>query len=156
MIFADLDLAPEEADRDFAHDALPDLPRPNTVGLWVGLHGESILEAGMHHLEGQFDFDRLRDSLKAEADVETMKPFSDFPFLRQAFTAGQRWAVSKHRADRLLSLGWIDTDQHAKFLAEGAIGSHLENLQRHRGLQGVQQAGRQHDHRGDGPAAALE
>ena len=67
MIFADLDLAPEEATHDFAHDALPDLPRPNTVGLWVGLHGESILEAGMHHLEAQFDFDGLRDDLKAEA-----------------------------------------------------------------------------------------
>ena len=60
VIFADLDLAPEEATRDFAHRALPDLRRPNTVGLWVGLHGESILEAGMHHLEAQFDFDALR------------------------------------------------------------------------------------------------
>ncbi|GAC1474875.1 MAG: hypothetical protein NVSMB9_26090 [Isosphaeraceae bacterium] len=50
VIFADLDLAPEEATIDFAHQPLPDLPRPNTVGLWVGLHGESILEAGMHHL----------------------------------------------------------------------------------------------------------
>jgi hypothetical protein len=136
VIFADLDLAPEEAGHDFAHDVLPDLPKPNTVGLWVGLHGESILDAGMHHLEGQFDFDRLRDDLKAEADVETMKPFSDFPFLRQAFTAGQRWAVSKGRADRLLSLGWIDAEQHAKFLAEGAIGSHLENLQRTEGYKG--------------------
>jgi hypothetical protein len=139
VIFADLDLAPEEASHDFAHHALDDLPRPNTVGLWVGLHGESILEAGMHHLEAQFDFDRLRDDLKAEADIETMKPFSNFPFLRQAFTAGQRWAVSKHRVDRLFSLGWIDAAQHAKFLAEGTIGSHLENLQRTEGYKGFNQ-----------------
>jgi hypothetical protein len=139
VIFADLDLAPEEATYDFAHEALDDLPRPNTVGLWVGLHGESILEAGMHHLEAQFDFDRLRDDLKAEAAIETMKPFSNFPFLRQAFTAGQRWAVSKHRADRLLALGWIDADQHARFLAEGTIGSHLENLQRTEGYKGFNQ-----------------
>lgn len=139
VIFADLDLAPEEASHDFAHNALDDLPRPNTVGLWVGLHGESILGAGMHHLEAQFDFDRLRDDLKSEADVETMKPFSDFPFLRQAFTAGQRWAVSQPRADRLLRLGWIDADQHAKFLAEGTIGSHLENLQRTEGYKGFNQ-----------------
>ena len=48
---------PRRPTHDFAHEALPDLPRPNTVGLWVGLHGESILEAGMHHLEAQFDFD---------------------------------------------------------------------------------------------------
>ncbi len=87
--------------------SLPDLPRPGTVGLWVALHGESILEAGMHHLEAQFDFDALRDGLKAEAGIETMPPFSNFPFLRQAFTAGERWPVAKHRADRALAQGWI-------------------------------------------------
>jgi hypothetical protein len=139
VIFADLDLAPEEASHDFARSPLPDLPRPNTVGLWVGLHGESILEAGMHHLEAQFDFDALRDGLKAEAGIEVMKPFSDFPFLRQAFTAGERWPVSKRRADRCLELGWIGADQHAKFLREGAIGSHLEDLQRSEGYKGFNQ-----------------
>jgi hypothetical protein len=139
VIFADLDLAPEEADHDFAHDALAELPRPNTVGLWVGLHGESILEAGMHHLEAKFDFNALREGLKSEANIETMKPFSDFPFLRQAFTAGERWAVDRRRADRLLERGWIDAAQHARFLAEGAIGSHLENLQRWEGYKGFNQ-----------------
>jgi hypothetical protein len=139
VIFADLDLAPEEAAHDFAHHPLPDLARPNTVGLWVGLHGESILGAGMHHLEAQFDFDRLRLGLEAEAGIETMKPFSDFPFLRQAFTSGERWPVAKGRADRLLALGWIDADQHARFLAEGTIGSHLENLQRAEGYKGFNQ-----------------
>lgn len=139
VIFADLDLAPEEVSEDFAHSSLPDLPRPNTVGLWVGLHGESMLEAGMHHLEAQFDFDALRADLHSEAGIETMKPFSDFPFLRQAFTQGERWAVSHRRADRLLRLGWIDADQHSRFLAEGAIGSHLENLQRREGFKGFNQ-----------------
>lgn len=139
VIFADLDLAPDEATHDFARQALPDLPRPNTVGLWVALHGESMLEAGLHHLEAQFDFDQLRDDLQKEANIVTMKPFSDFPFLRQAFTEGERWPVSKHRADRCLALGWIDADQHARFLAEGAIGSHLENLQRHEGYKGFNQ-----------------
>ncbi len=139
VIFADLDLAPEEATLDFAHNALPDLPRPNTVGLWIGLHGESILEAGMHHLEAQFDFEGLRDGLKTEAQIETMKPFSDFPFLRQAFTAGERWPVDRRRADRCLERGWIDAEQHERFLREGAIGSHLENLQRREGYKGFNQ-----------------
>ncbi|MFO0953572.1 MAG: hypothetical protein U0835_20950 [Isosphaeraceae bacterium] len=139
VIFADLDLASDEANADFAHVSLPDLPRPNTVGLWVGLHGESILEAGMHHLEAQFDFDGLCRGLREEAGVEVMKPFSDFPFLRQAFTAGERWSVDPRRADRLLQLGWIDAEQHAKFLREGAIGSHLENLQRREGYKGFNQ-----------------
>jgi hypothetical protein len=139
VIFADLDLAPDEATHDFAHDPLPDLPRPGTVGLWVALHGESLLDAGMHHLEAQFEFDALRDGLRAEADIETMAPFSDFPFLRQAFTVGERWRVSRQRADRALRNGWIDADQHARFLREGAIGSHLENLQRREGYKGFNQ-----------------
>ena len=68
-----------------------------------------------------------------------MTPFSDFPFLRQAFTAGERWPVARHRADRCLALGWIDAEQHAKFLREGAIGSHLENLERREGYKGFNQ-----------------
>jgi hypothetical protein len=139
VIFADLDLAPEEATADFAHQSLPDLPRPGTVGLWVALHGESILEAGMHHLEAQFDFDALRDGLKQDAGIETMPPFSNFPFLRQAFTAGERWPVTKHRADRALGQGWITAEQHERFLREGAIGSHLENLERREGYKGFNQ-----------------
>ncbi len=139
VIFADLDLAPDEATQDFAHQPLDDLPRPGTVGLWVALHGESMLEAGMHHLEAQFDFEALREGLKNEAGIETMPPFSDFPFLRQAFTAGERWPVARHRADGALALGWIDPAQHARFLKEGAIGSHLENLERREGYKGFNQ-----------------
>jgi hypothetical protein len=139
VIFADLDLAPEEATEDFSHQVLPELPRPGTVGLWVALHGESILEAGMHHLEAQFDFEALREGIKAEAGIETMPPFSNFPFLRQAFTAGERWSVTADRADRALSLGWIDSEQHQRFLREGTIGSHLENLERREGYKGFNQ-----------------
>jgi hypothetical protein len=139
VIFADLDLAPEEATEDFAHQALPELSRPGTVGLWVALHGESMLEAGMHHVEAQFEFDLLRDGLKSEAGIETMPPFSDFPFLRQAFTAGERWPVARRRADRALERGWITAIEHEKFLRDGAIGSHLENLQRREGYKGFNQ-----------------
>ncbi len=139
VIFADLDLAPDEAQCDFTHIALPPLPRPGTVGLWVALHGESILEAGMHHLEAQFDFDLLRDGLKAEAGIETMPPFSNFPFLRQAFTAGERWRIDRGRLDRALEAGWITPAEHARFEAEGTIGSHLENLERREGYKGFNQ-----------------
>jgi hypothetical protein len=139
VIFADLDLAPEESSQDFAHQALPELARPGTVGLWVALHGESILGAGMHHLEAQFDFDELRDGLKNEAGIDVMPPFSDFPFLRQAFTAGERWQVDRSRADHALNAGWIDQAQHARFLKEGTIGSHLENLERREGFKGFNQ-----------------
>jgi hypothetical protein len=139
VVFADLDLAPDEVDADFSHKVLPELPRPSTVGLWVGLHGESILQAGMHHLEAQFLFDSLCHDLEQEAGIVTMPPFSDFPFLRQAFTQGERWPVAPARADALLQSGWITAQEHARFLAEGAIGSHLENLQRREGFKGFNQ-----------------
>jgi len=139
VIFADLDLQPDELQTDFAHNSLEPLPRPNTVGLWVALHGESFLEAGMHHLEAQFDFDLTRDGLARESQIETMKPFSDFPFLRQAFTRGEIWQVRPERIEAAQAAGWITPEEAAKFRAEGALGSHLEILQRKEGFKGFNQ-----------------
>ena len=138
VVFADVDLMPEETQIDFSIHKLPPAPRLGTVGLWVGLHGESFLEAGMHHLEARFDFGLLRDQLK-ECGVNTMKPFSDFEFLRQAFTEGERWVVRRERAERLLSSKLITQQQSDQFMKEGALGSHLENLQRHGGFKGFNQ-----------------
>ena len=106
VVFADVDLMPDETQIDFASHRLPAAPKLGTVGLWCGLHGESFLSAGMHHLEARFDYHLLRDQLKAEG-VNTMNPFSNFEFLRQAFTEGERWQVSRTRAEKLLA-GQID------------------------------------------------
>jgi hypothetical protein len=138
VVFADVDLLPEETQVDFSKIRLAPAPRLGTVGLWVGLHGESFLDAGMHHLEARFDFDLLRGQLEKQG-VTTMQPFSDFEFLRQAFTEGERWPVSHERAKKLLHEGLVTSDQFAKFLKEGALGSHLENLQRHGGFKGFNQ-----------------
>ena len=138
VVFADVDLMPEETELDFSAQKLPPAPRLGTVGLWVGLHGESLLEAGMHHLEARFEFDFLRAQFK-ESGVNTMNPFSDFPFLRQAFTEGERWPVRRERAERLLADGLITRKQAEQFIREGAVGSHLENLQRHGGFKGFNQ-----------------
>jgi hypothetical protein len=138
VVFADVDLMPEETELDFSTHKLPPAPRLGTVGLWVGLHGESLLEAGMHHLEARFDFDFLRAQFM-ESGVNTMSPFSDFPFLRQAFTEGERWPVRRERAERLLADGLIMREQAEQFIREGALGSHLENLQRHGGFKGFNQ-----------------
>ncbi len=138
VVFADVDLLPEETQVDFSAQKLLPAPRLGTVGLWVELHGESFLEAGMHHLEARFDFDHLRDQLK-EADINSMAPFSDFPFLRQAFTEGERWPVRPERAQRLLDAGLITREQFDQFTQAGALGSHLEYLQRHGGFKGFNQ-----------------
>jgi hypothetical protein len=131
-------LLPEETQVDFSACKLPPASQLGSVGLWVGLHGESFLEAGMHHLEARFDFDLLREQL-LRCGVSTMKPFSDFAFLKQAFTQGERWPVRRERAERLVAQGLITAAQGEQFIREGALGSHLENLQRHGGFKGFNQ-----------------
>jgi hypothetical protein len=68
-----------------------------------------------------------------------MKPFSDFEFLRQAFTEGERWRVKPERVAALRARGMITSEQADAFLRDGAIGSHLENLQRKGGFKGFNQ-----------------
>jgi hypothetical protein len=140
VIFADVDLSPDEVTQDFAHEALPDRDELGTVGLWCELHGEAFLEAGMHHLECQFDFDASREQL-AKLGVETLSPFTNFEFLRQAFTRGEVWKVEPARVERLRAAGRITDDQAEKFLRDGAIGSHLEILERNDGYKGFNQTG---------------
>ena len=138
VVFADLDLMPEETAIDFSRQALPPAQRLGTVGLWVELHGESFLDAGMHHLEARFDFALVRDQLRT-LQIAGMPPFSDFEFLKQAFTEGERWPVRPKHVARLLASGLITREQSDRFLAEGALGSHLETLQRRGGFKGFNQ-----------------
>ncbi|QDT90304.1 hypothetical protein [Gimesia algae] len=141
VIFADVDLSPEEVSQDFAHERLPELKQLGTVGLWCRLHGEAFLQAGMHHLECQFDFDAAREQLADENAVKTMKPFTDLPHLKQAFTAGEIWPVKEARIQSLLDEGMINEEAADRFRLQGAIGSHLEILQREEGFKGFNQTG---------------
>ena len=135
VIFADVDLSPDEVEVDFSSERLDPRSTLGTVGLWCALHGESILQAGMHHLEAQFDFEHLRQSLQAYG-VDTMDPFSDFSYLRQAFTRGEQWEIDPGRLETLSESGAISREAYEKFETDGAIGSHLENLQRREGFKG--------------------
>jgi hypothetical protein len=137
-VFADVDLAPDEVEGDFAHRVLPSRRELGTVGLWCALHGESMLEAGLHHLAARLDFDRAASGLDAWG-IQMMRPFSDFPYLRQAFTRGERWAVARSRLDRLVASGHLDRGQVERFAEDGAVGSHLENIQRGEGFKGFNQ-----------------
>lgn len=140
VIFADVDLSPEEIAGDFAHSELPPQDNPGTVGLWCALHGEAFLQAGMHHLECQFDFNASREQLAAEG-VETMSPFTDFDHLRQAFTVGERWQVPEARLTKAIADGFISEEDAARFRADGVIGSHLEILERNDGYKGFNKTG---------------
>lgn len=140
VIFADIDLAPEELDIDFAHLHLQPLPFLRRAGLWCALHGESMLDAGINHLECMYDHVRMQAGLEA-AGVAFMEPFSDFPHLYQALTAGEWWPVDPARVDALEAAGLIDAAQAENFRLHGAIGSHLENLERNDGFKGFNQPG---------------
>lgn len=138
VLFLDVDLAPHEVTIDFAHLPLEDKKDLGTIGLWCALHGESILKAGMHHLEAQFLFSRLESDLSKEG-IEMMSPFTNLAYLKQAFTVGERWKVSSSRILRLVEHKQISQEQADRFFSHGAIGSHLENLQRKEGYKGFHQ-----------------
>jgi hypothetical protein len=134
-LFLDVDLAPGEVRIDFSREDLPEREQLGTVGLWCALHGDSVFGGGMHHLAAQFDFDRLIADLAGNG-VEYMAPFSDFPFLRQAFSVAERWPVEPARVARLVRDQLVSSEQGERFLAQGAVGSHLENIQRCEGYKG--------------------
>jgi hypothetical protein len=140
VVFADVDLSPKEVAGDFAHEGLPPHESLGTVGMWCKLHGEAILQAGMHHLECQFDFEAAREQL-AEQGIESMKPFTNFDHLKQSFTQGEKWPVAEKRIVRALQQGWITEAQAEHFRREGSLGSHLEILQRWDGYKGFNQTG---------------
>jgi hypothetical protein len=97
----------------------------------------------MHHLEAKFDFEHLRASLK-NLNVNFMNPFSDFPHLRQAFSEGEIWRVAPARLDPLLIKGRISQEAYDRIKQNGAVGSHMENLQRRNGFKGFNQKGVSH------------
>jgi hypothetical protein len=137
-VFADVDLSPEEVAGDFAHQQLPARHELGTVGLWCALHGDSMLGAGLHHLAIRLAFETATTQLAAWG-VEMMRPFSDFDHLRQAFTQGEVWPVAADRLERLVVSGQIDDTQEERFRQKGALGSHLENIQRAEGFKGFNQ-----------------
>ncbi len=138
VVFADVDLAAEELEMDFMQQDLSPRKEKGTVGLWCALHGESILEAGLHHLACRLAFSEARNDLEREG-VYMLPPFSSFPFLKQAFTQGERWAVPEENLQQLSREGLLSDHQIHAFSREGGIGSHLENIQRDEGFKGFNQ-----------------
>jgi hypothetical protein len=137
-LFLDVDLAPGEFDVDFAETGLAERDDLGTVGLWCAIHGDSLLESGLHHLAVRADFDGLTEALATDR-IKMMPPFSTFPYLKQAFTTGEKWAVPRARIERLRAAGRLTRAAAERFLAEGAVGSHLENIQRGDGYKGFSQ-----------------
>lgn len=135
VIFADVDVAPEELDLDFAAALLPPRTTLGTIGLWCALHGSSIAQAGMHHIECEFLCQKMKNQYEA-AGGRVMAPFTELPMLWQAFTEGELWPVAPERLAALVEQGQLTTEQTEKLGTVGALGSHLEILQRWEGFKG--------------------
>lgn len=150
VVFADVDLAPQEVAVDFPHSGLPDRGRLGTVGLWCALHGEAILGAGLHHLAVPCVHDDLAARL-AQRGTRTMPPFSDLPVLKQCFTAAEPRRVAPERLRRARERGWIDNAQAERFSAAGVLCAHLELAERRQGFKGFNQSAVSHIIRGTDP-----
>ena len=61
--------------------------------------------------------------------------------MRQAFTKGETWPVDPQRIQKLLRANRITPEQSDRFRHEGALGSHLEILERNDGYKGFNQTG---------------
>lgn len=137
-LFLDVDLAADEVAVDFSEQELESRDQLGTVGLWCALHGDSILGAGMHHLAASFLFSDLPTDL-TDYNIKFMDPFSDFDYLKQAFSSGQIWAIDSKIVQDLESNNRITAKKADQFLEKGAIGSHMENIQRRDGYKGFNQ-----------------
>ncbi len=140
ILFCDVDMAPEELNVEYVSTDLEPRDALGTIGLWCALHGDSIDLAGLHHLECEFDFAREQDAMLANGHG-VMKPFTDFPMLKQAFTTAELWKVDPLRAENLVERGAITPELAEQFVTVGATGSHLEILQRWEGFKGFNKTG---------------
>ncbi len=140
VVFADVDLGPEEVVGDFAHQPLPPREEFGTVGLWCLLHGEAMLQAGLHHLAFRCDFDAARRQLQ-DSGAPVLKPFTELPCLKQAFTEGETWPVEAAQLESAPAARAVTPAEAERFHRSGAIGSHLEILEREEGYKGFNQAG---------------
>lgn len=138
-LFLDVDLAPEELEVDFFNKTLAFGGAPmKTVGFWTFLHGGSLAEAGLHHIAIRSHFKRLPETFKREG-IEMMEPFSTFSYLQQEFTMGDFWPVREERLRKLLVDGLIEKESADRISRKGALGSHIENIQRADGFKGFNQ-----------------
>ena len=61
------------------------------------------------------------------------------PYLRQAFSKGERWFVAEDTLDRLDSADQLTGGAADRMRLNGAVGSHIELIERNDGFKGFNQ-----------------
>lgn len=56
--------------------------------------------------------------------------------LKTHISVAERWAVEQAKVRKLVDMNAITSEQAEKFLAQGAVGSHLENIERRERYKG--------------------
>ncbi|MEM9064350.1 MAG: hypothetical protein AAGB51_02550 [Planctomycetota bacterium] len=113
VVLAETDMDADEAQGGFAHKGFGERDAFGTVGLWCALHGEAILNAGLHRLGCAFD----AASLDKHSETET-------------------WPIAENRVVKLLQDRRTTAEQAEVFRTDGAVGSTLEGIQRALGFKG--------------------
>ena len=130
-----MDLGVDEMDTEFSHHLLPELEKPGPIGLWCALHGESLLQAGMHRQVAWISNSQFwKDSQKT--GIVLQEPLHESEQLKQGWTKGEMWGVDRKRVQALVQNGCISNSQAEEFLGHGVIGSHLEILECKEGFKG--------------------
>ena len=96
MVFADVDLLPEEVSGDFAHSALPPRDSVGTEAYGANCTVKPCCRPGCVTWKRS----SISTPLATNCDLEgvvTMAPFTDFTYLRQAFTQGEIWLIEPSR-----------------------------------------------------------
>ncbi len=135
VIFVDVDLLPGEQSIDYAREDLPPAPKLGVIGRWCALHGMSVANAGLHHLEIKCAFEACR-AIELASGFGVMEPFNESPELHQAFTAAERWPVKEYCLLSLVKAGKITAEEAEQIRQNEAPGSHLEHLERAWGYKG--------------------
>ncbi|MCP5107793.1 MAG: hypothetical protein GY950_30675 [bacterium] len=135
-LFLDVDISPEELEIDFFNKKLEFKgAEMRAAGFWSFLHGGSLAEAGLHHVAVRSYFTGFPGSFKADG-IKMMEPFSTLPYLKQSFTWGEFWPVKEERIRKLLADGLLEKEAAERIALKGAVGSHVENIQRADGFKG--------------------
>lgn len=114
-VWLKFDAQSHERDIEVVSGRLPPLPL-GEVGLWCGLHGESLLKGGMSSLGIALDIQNGATPLFGQG-IHWIHS--------EERTESERWPVSTRRLHRLVETGVLTARQASHWAKEGAPGSDL-------------------------------
>ena len=137
-VAVDADLGPRERPEDIGKSPVKPLIWHGPAGLWSALHGEGLLEGGLHRLACRFDRTAIARILRADA-VDLLAPTSSRAAFFQQHTAAEVQPVDPKRVARLERAEFLSADEARLFAHEGALGSQMVIVERNDGFTGHDQ-----------------